>query len=336
MTRPRPRHAVLIAENTQTESDQTEPDTVVDTDKTKDTGKKTGKTDSKKTGKTNGKKKPENKKPDKSSADAAKDIKKKTDSSTAAAASKASSKTDNKISDSAKSKAKAETAAALDVNEADEAQKKADTNSAAEKALSKLNLPNTGAKIREMLTAIKRGYAAAVKAEWERQPRNKGKTYTGHPDMDRSALLRNFLAFMNKHGEELDKHLLTDTDISRKSLNKLIYMMAGGSTASRDNTILNTAVSDTGLRKAVQNNFAGGPVAWRDTAEDTWAFGKTLWGGKTESAAQTDTENKTQTQKQADTRTDTQKTDTQKTDTENKTQTKKPAVQTDAENKTPD
>lgn len=69
--------AVLIAENTQTESDQTEPDTVVDTDKTKDTGKKTGKTDSKKTGKTNGKKKPENKKPDKSSADAAKDIKKK-------------------------------------------------------------------------------------------------------------------------------------------------------------------------------------------------------------------------------------------------------------------
>ena len=155
--------AIIIAADTQTESDQTESDTVVDTDKTKDTGKKTGKTDSKKT---DSKKKSENKKPDKSSADAAKDIKKKTDSSTAAAASKASSKTDNKISDCAKSKAKAETAAALDVNEADEAQKKADTNSAAEKALSKLNLPNTGAKIREMSTAIKRGYAAAVKAEW--------------------------------------------------------------------------------------------------------------------------------------------------------------------------
>ena len=311
--------AVLMAENTQTESDQTESDTVVDTDKTKDTDKKPGKTDSKKT---DSKKKSENKKPDKSSADAAKDIKKKTDSSTAAAASKASSKTDDKISDSAKSKAKAETAAALDVNEADEAQKKADTNSAAEKALSKLNLPNTGAKIREMITAIKRGYAAAVKAEWERQPRNKGKQYTGKPDMERSALLRNFLAFMNKYGEALDKHLLTDTNISKQSLKRLVYEMAGGSTAARDNRILTEALNETGIRQVIQNNFAGGKSAWHD-AKDTWSFGKQLWRNGPVAESKSESETASETQKQPDTQPSTQ---TQKqTDTQPSTQTQKQA-----------
>ena len=313
--------AIINAADTQTESDQTESDTVVDTDKTKDTGKKT---DSKKTGKTDGKKNPENKAPDKSSADAAKDIKKKTDSSTAAAASKASSKTDDKISDSAKSKAKAETAAALDANEADEAQKKADTSKAAEKSLSKLNLPNTGAKIREMITAIKRGYAAAVKAEWERQPRNKGKQYTGKPDMERSALLRNFLAFMNKYGEALDKHLLTDTNISKQSLKRLVYEMAGGSTAARDNRILTEALNETGIRQTIQNNFAGGKSAWHD-AKDTWAFGKQLWrnGPVAESKSESKTESKTEnkTQKQTDTQPSTQ---TQKqADTQPSAQTQK-------------
>ena len=315
--------AIINAADTQTESDQTESDTVVDTDKTKDTDKKTGKTDSKK--------KSENKKPDKSSADAAKDIKKKTDSSTAAAASKASSKTDDKISDSAKSKAKAETAAALDVNEADEAQKKADTNSAAEKALSKLNLPNTGAKIREMITAIKRGYAAAVKAEWERQPRNKGKQYTGKPDMERSALLRNFLAFMNKYGEALDKHLLTDTNISKQSLKRLVYEMAGGNTAARDNRILTEALNETGIRQTIQNNFAGGKSAWHD-AKDTWAFGKQLWRNGPVAESETESKPESKTESKTDTQPSTQ---TQKqTDTQPSTQTQKqtdtqPSAQTD-------